>query len=187
MKVFVIDNYDSFTYNLVHLLKESGYLPEVKRNDQFELDEILEYDKILISPGPGIPDEAGKTKEVIKAFGNSKSILGICLGHQSIAEVYGGKLIQIDKVFHGVATATRIIDPTEALFKNVPDEIMVGRYHSWLVNPELPAGLIATALDKEKNIMALKHKELDMKGIQFHPESILTEHGKTMIDNWMTS
>lgn len=183
--IFVIDNYDSFTYNLVHLLEAIDCNVTVRRNDQFELDEISPFEKVLISPGPGIPDQAGKTKEVIKKFSDSKSILGVCLGHQAIAEVFGGSLKQLEQVYHGVSSKAFIVDKEEILFKNLSDKIEVGRYHSWTVDTKLPQELKITAVDEHNHVMALKHINLDVKGIQFHPESILTQQGKEIIKNWV--
>lgn len=185
MRFIVIDNYDSFTYNLVQLLNECGVESIVKRNDLFELDEISNYDKILLSPGPGIPNDAGLTKKVIERFGAEKSILGVCLGHQAIAEVYGAELINLDEVYHGVATEINLNDSKEKLFKGLPKQIEVGRYHSWCVHENLSDELVATAFDKNAQVMALRHKEFDVRGIQFHPESILTPQGKQIIENWI--
>lgn len=185
-KVFVIDNYDSFTYNLVHYLKEFEVEVKVCRNDEFEYNDLINYNKILLSPGPGIPDEAGKLKEVIKTYANSKSILGVCLGHQAIGEVFGGKIKNLTNVYHGISSKIRIVE-NDSLFNNLPNEIEVGRYHSWVIDKPLPKDLIATAFDSNKQIMAIKHREFDIKGVQFHPESILTPHGKQIINNWLKS
>lgn len=185
-KIFVVDNYDSFTYNLVHLLQELGYEYIVKRNDKFALEELIDYDYILLSPGPGLPDEAGLLKEVIKQYGPTKNILGICLGQQAIAEVYGGKLYNMPKPLHGVATDIVITDLEEDLFRSFPSDSQIGRYHSWAVEKEsLPDCLRVTAVDPKGVIMALKHKEYKLRGVQFHPESILTTNGKTLIQNWL--
>lgn len=183
MKVFLIDNYDSFTYNLVHIFKELGAELTVKRNDQFELEELNDYDKIVISPGPGIPDEAGLTKKVISAYAGKKPILGVCLGHQAIAEVFGGKLVNLDKVYHGVGT--KIIADNDYIFNKLPAELTVGRYHSWAVDNKVPNELEVTAVDENNIVMALKHKKYDIRGIQFHPESILTPKGKELLKNWL--
>ncbi len=185
MNVLVIDNYDSFTYNLVHLLQELGATVTVRRNDKTTLEEVAAFDKIMLSPGPGIPDEAGMLKEIIRTFGPSKSLFGVCLGHQAIGEVYGGKLFNSNEVWHGVATPIRVVCEQEPLFTNLPNQFNTGRYHSWLVEQELPECLVPTAVDETGNIMALRHKEYDVRGVQFHPESVLTEHGKEMIKNWL--
>lgn len=185
MKILVIDNYDSFVYNLVHYLREFGCEVDVVRNDKVKFNEIGNYDKILLSPGPGIPSEAGMLMQVIKKFAGKKSILGVCLGHQAIGEVFGGKLSNLKKVYHGVAENLIITDKGEYLFNNIPGKIKVGRYHSWIVENKLPDCLVVTAVDDEGKIMALKHKEYDIRGVQFHPESVLTEFGKEMIKNWI--
>ena len=188
-KILVIDNYDSFTYNLVHLIKEITSDPvDVVRNDKITLPEIEKYNKIVISPGPGIPDEAGITKSVIKEYAKTKSILGVCLGHQSIAEVFGGTLYNLPTVYHGVETSIVITKKDEILFKSVPENIMGGRYHSWIVAKEdLPVCFDITAEDEEGVIMAISHKKYDVKGVQFHPESVLTPEGKTIMTNWLSN
>ncbi len=184
--ILVIDNYDSFTYNLVHLLQELNEQYEVVRNDKFELDYVDNFDKILLSPGPGIPEEAGLLMEVIRKYAPTKSILGICLGQQAIAEVFGAKLYNMPKPLHGVATSITITDHSEPIFANFPDDSKIGRYHSWAVAPDsLTEHLKITALDPDGVIMALTHTEYDVKGVQFHPESILTDNGKTLIANWI--
>jgi len=184
--VLVIDNYDSSTYNLVHLLQELNTPYVVVRNDKFNLEEVEQYDKILLSPGPGIPEEAGLLMDVIRTYASSKSILGICLGQQAIAEVFGGTLYNMPKPLHGVATPINIIDKEEKLFENFPSNSMIGRYHSWAVEDKtLPNSLKVTAVDPSGVIMAISHKEYDVKGMQFHPESILTENGKILIGNWL--
>ena len=184
--VLVIDNYDSFTYNLVHLINELGFEAEVWRNDKFEIADVDKYDKILLSPGPGIPEEAGLLLEVIKKYAATKSILGICLGQQAIAEVFGGSLLNLGRPMHGIATPITILDKEELTFKDCPEVIEVGRYHSWVVNTEdLPECLIVTATDKDGQIMALRHQTLDVRGVQFHPESVLTPSGKQMMKNWL--
>ena len=184
--ILVIDNYDSFTFNLVHLLNEVGYDTTVWRNDKFDLRDVESFDKILLSPGPGIPSEAGLLLDVIRTYAATKSILGICLGMQAIAEVFGGRLYNLTKPVHGRATALTILDGEEDLFANCPQGFMVGRYHSWAVDPkDLPAEIKVTATDTNGVIMALSHASLDVKGVQFHPESILTEHGKQLIKNWI--
>ncbi|MCT1524833.1 anthranilate synthase component II [Sphingobacterium hotanense] len=184
--VLVIDNYDSFTYNLVHLLQELNTAYVVVRNDKFELADVEQYDKILLSPGPGIPEEAGLLMDVIRTYAPSKSILGICLGQQAIAEVFGGTLYNMPKPLHGVATSIHITDPEEKLFQNFPSDSKIGRYHSWAVEDKtLPESLKITAVDPSGVIMALSHKEYDVRGMQFHPESILTDNGKSLIENWL--
>ena len=184
-KILVIDNYDSFTYNLVHCLKDLGCEVDVRRNDKLELSEAEDYDKILLSPGPGIPEEAGLLKEIISTYAPTKSILGICLGQQAIAEVFGGSLDNLDKVYHGVATTIERIVDDEVLFKDLPKEMGVGRYHSWVVSRELPESLEVTSRDANGEIMSLRHREHDVRAVQFHPESILTPDGKTMLNNWI--
>jgi len=187
-KIVVIDNYDSFTYNLVHYLEDLNAIVTVYRNDEFELDELEKFDKLLLSPGPGKPDEAGLLKQVIQKFASSKSILGVCLGQQAIGEVFGGNLINLEKVFHGVATKVNITVTDEALFKTLPNEFEVGRYHSWVINPkDFPEVLQITSLDQNGQIMSLRHKIFDVKGVQFHPESVLTSHGKKILENWINS
>jgi anthranilate synthase component II len=187
MKIMVLDNYDSFTYNLVHILKElTGDPVDVYRNDEISLEDVSGYDKIVISPGPGIPDEAGITKKLIGHFAPSKSILGVCLGCQAIAETFGGSLINLDRVFHGVKTDISVTDNDENLFRNVPSGFAAGRYHSWVVNEQdLPSCLKVTAKDNEGMIMALSHVEYDVKGVQFHPESVMTDYGKKILQNWL--
>lgn len=184
-KILVIDNYDSFTYNLVHYLEDLGCEVTVKRNDQFELEEAEAFDKILLSPGPGIPDEAGLLKAVIRKYAPTKSILGVCLGQQAIGEVFGGRIINLNKVYHGVATKVKIIVDDEPLFKGLDKEIEVGRYHSWVVDPELPEALEATSFDESGQVMSLRHREYDVKGVQYHPESVLTPDGKKILENWI--
>jgi len=185
-KVFVIDNYDSFTYNLVHYLEELDCEVTVKRNDQFELDELEDYPLILLSPGPGIPDESGLLKAVIERYAPSKKILGICLGQQAIGEVFGASLINLDKVYHGIATPVKVIKE-DVLFKDLPDVFDIGRYHSWVVATPLPEALIATSVDEEGQLMSLRHKTYDVCAVQYHPESVLTPHGKKILDNWINS
>lgn len=186
-RILVIDNYDSFTFNLVHLLHQCGYEATVWRNDKFELKDVAPFDKILLSPGPGIPEEAGLLLDVIREYGPTKSILGICLGQQAIAEVYGGRLYNLAKPVHGTATPLIITDPDEAIFNGLPNSFPAGRYHSWAVSREgFPDTLRITAEDEEGVIMGLSHKTLDVKGLQFHPESVLTAHGKEMMANWLS-
>ena len=185
-KILVIDNYDSFTYNLVHLLQELDQEYTVVRNDKFELEFVEEFDKILLSPGPGIPQEAGLLMEVIKRYAKTKSILGICLGQQAIAEVFGGTLFNLPKPLHGVSSSIIITDKKEKLFQHFPEDSKIGRYHSWAVDPKtLPDSISVTAIDENGIIMALKHKEYDVRGMQFHPESVLTDNGKILIANWL--
>ncbi len=188
MKILVIDNYDSFVYNLVHYLEELNCEVTVLRNDTFNIEEVEDYDKILLSPGPGIPDEAGLLKEVIKKYAASKPILGVCLGQQAIGEVFGGTLENLSEVFHGVATKATIISETEPLFKGLEKEIEIGRYHSWVVSKNnFPEVLEITAVDENEQIMALRHRLYNVCGVQFHPESVLTPHGKQIIKNWVES
>ena len=185
MKIVIIDNYDSFTYNLSHLVKELGADVTVYRNDQFELDQLEAFDKIILSPGPGIPCEAGLLMDVIRTYAGKKPILGVCLGHQAIGEVFGGKLTNLSDVYHGVATeGTQFgIDP---IFDGLPKRIVMGRYHSWVVDKAgFPECLEITAESDERQIMALRHRTYDIHGIQFHPESVLTPEGRTIIKNWM--
>jgi anthranilate synthase component II len=187
-KIVVIDNYDSFTYNLVHYLEDLNCQVTVFRNDEFDIDELQQFDKILLSPGPGIPDEAGLLKEVIKTYASSKSILGVCLGQQAIGEVFGGTLTNLEKVYHGVATNVTITNPDDVLFKDLPSEFEVGRYHSWVVNNDnFPNELIITSIDGNGQIMSLKHNKFDVRGVQFHPESVLTPNGKKILENWVNS
>jgi anthranilate synthase component 2 len=185
LKIVVIDNYDSFTYNLVHYLEDLGATVTVFRNDEFEVKELEVFDKIVLSPGPGIPDEAGLLKEVIKTYAKTKSILGICLGMQAIGEVFGGTLTNLEKVYHGVASKITVIE-NDTIFNNLPNEIEVGRYHSWVIsNNNFPQNLIITSLDENKRIMSIKHSVYDLRGVQFHPESILTPEGKKILENWI--
>lgn len=188
-KVLVIDNYDSFTYNLVHILRELGLDKEleVHRNDKINVDYVNDFERILLSPGPGLPKDAGIMPEVIRKYSGSKSILGVCLGHQGIAESFGANLFNLPMVFHGVMTQTQLTNSEDVLFNGLPKSFNVCRYHSWAVTPAgLPKDLEVTAVDKDGNIMALKHKSLKVRGVQFHPESIMTEHGIKMIDNWIS-
>lgn len=185
MKIVIIDNYDSFTYNLSHLVKELGAEVTVYRNDQFDLSQLADFDKIILSPGPGIPSEAGLLLDVIKNYSGKKPILGVCLGEQAIGEAFGGKLINLSKVFHGVQTPVTQ-EHNDYIFDGLNTTFQVGRYHSWVVDADsLPSCLEITALSEEGQIMALKHKEFDIRGIQFHPESVLTPDGKKMICNWI--
>lgn len=186
MKILVIDNYDSFVYNLVHYLEELDCEVTVKRNDRFDLEEVTDYDKVLLSPGPGIPDEAGLLKPLIGLYAGKVPILGVCLGLQAIGEVFGGRLLNLSEVFHGVATiAHRQVDD-EPLFQGIEKEFEIGRYHSWVVSHEdFPAVLEITSLDENGQIMSLRHREFDIRAVQFHPESVLTPEGKKMIKNWV--
>ena len=185
MKIVIIDNYDSFTYNLSHLVKELGAEVDVVRNDQFSLDDIESYSKIILSPGPGIPSEAGLLLDVIRTYAGRKPILGVCLGHQAIGEVFGGKLENLSDVLHGVATPCHII-ADDPIFSGIERDITIGRYHSWVVSKDgFPECLEVTAVSDEGQIMALRHKTLNVRGIQFHPESVLTPDGKKMILNWL--
>ncbi|MEO6612865.1 MAG: aminodeoxychorismate/anthranilate synthase component II [Chitinophagaceae bacterium] len=192
MKILVFDNYDSFTYNLVHLVEKIMHTKvDVFRNDEITLENIKKYDKIILSPGPGIPDEAGLLLPLIKEYAATKSILGVCLGHQAIGQAFGGNLINLSSVYHGVATEIQVLSPGSGvrspLFNGLPDKIEVGRYHSWIVSEEnFPAELEITARDDNGYIMALQHKQFDVQGVQFHPESVLTPEGEKILRNWLT-
>ena len=187
MKILVLDNYDSFTYNLVQYITElTGESPSVFRNDKISLDAVDAYDCIILSPGPGLPCDAGIMPALIKRYAPTKRIFGVCLGQQAIGEAFGGTLYNLPKVYHGIATPIQIVDKNEAIFKHVPTEILVGRYHSWAVVREtLPAELKITAVDTEGVIMALSHVEYDVKGVQFHPESIMTDYGKQILRDFL--
>jgi len=186
MKILVLDNYDSFTYNLVHIIRALGYQMDIFRNDKITIEEVKKYDKILLSPGPGVPDEAGIMKQVVKEYGPSKSIIGICLGHQGIGEVYGAKLFNIPKVLHGVTSIVEVKDNDEYLFKGVSGKFQATHYHSWAVLPDtITSDLKVTATNDEGLVMALSHVKYDVKGVQFHPESIMTPEGPKMIENWL--
>ena len=185
-KILVIDNYDSFAYNLVHIVRELGYDMHVCRNDKTDLKMVAKYDKILLSPGPGIPIEAGIMMDIIKTYAPTKSIMGVCLGHQGISESFGAKLFNMPEVFHGVAHKVIVTQTSEPLFNKLPSHFMGCRYHSWTVIPEsVPRNMEVTAIDEKGNIMGLTHKKYDVRGLQFHPESVLTEHGKKIIENWL--
>lgn len=186
-RILIIDNYDSFTYNLVHLVNELGLGCEVWRNDQFAIEDVDAFDKIILSPGPGIPSEAGLLLDVIEKYAPTKSIFGVCLGQQAIAEAFGGSLYNLNQPMHGIATPIKVTDGEEELFAGLPESFKVGRYHSWVVSGnDLPDSLQVTAIDEADNsIMALKHKQYDVRGVQFHPESILTDFGKEMMQNWL--
>jgi anthranilate synthase component 2 len=188
MKVLIFDNYDSFTYNLAQVVKEAGYSEvEVHRNDKITLDGVARFDKIILSPGPGVPADAGLLLPLIRRYAPEKSILGVCLGHQAIAEAFGGRLLNLEDVYHGVATPVRIVAP-DYIFNGLPGAIEAGRYHSWIVDPEaFPAGaLTVTATDDRGNIMALRHKSYDVHGLQFHPESVLTPMGREIVKNFLS-
>jgi len=189
MKILVFDNYDSFTYNLVHLVEKILHQRvEVHRNDQIPLEKVKEYDKIILSPGPGIPIEAGLLLPLIKEYASSKSILGVCLGHQAIGEAFGGKLVNLSTVYHGVATNCKLLNPNLKLFKRLPSDIEVGRYHSWVLSDEnFPKELEITARDDNNYIMGLQHKQYDIMGVQFHPESVLTPKGEVIMRNWLSN
>lgn len=185
MKILVIDNYDSFVYNIVHYLENLDVKQvHVVKNDKFELDLINSYDKIVLSPGPGIPKDAGLMPQVIREFGATKPILGVCLGHQAIAESFGGALHNLKSPLHGIASQVEVMQE-DYLFKNIPKQFNIGHYHSWVVKPSLPVGLEVLAKDGYGNIMALKHSSFDLRGVQFHPESVLTEHGHQLLKNWI--
>jgi anthranilate synthase component 2 len=184
-KVLVIDNYDSFTYNLVHYLEDLNCEVTVKRNDKLTLDEVEAFDKIVLSPGPGIPDEAGLLKQIISKYAPTKSILGVCLGQQAIGEVFGGTLENLETVYHGVSTEITVTAEDETLFNGLNKTFEVGRYHSWVVNTNLPHCLEATSFDSNGQIMSLRHKTYDVKGVQYHPESVLTPNGKQILANWI--
>jgi len=186
MKLLILDNYDSFTYNLVHYLEDLGCSVTVKRNDQLTLEEVAAYEKIVLSPGPGIPDEAGLLKQIIATYAPTKSIFGVCLGQQAIGEVFGGSLINLDQVYHGIATTIKVTKE-DILFADLPEEFMVGRYHSWVVDPALPEVLEVTSVDENGQVMSLRHKVYDVSAVQFHPESVLTPNGKKILENWLNS
>ena len=188
MKILVFDNYDSFTYNLVHAVKKLGYDDvEVHRNDKIALEDIARFDKIILSPGPGIPSESGILLDVIRTYAPSKSILGVCLGEQAIAEAFGGTLINLSDVHHGISSMVDVLEK-DVLFDGLPKRLEVGRYHSWTAEKTtLPECLTITAVDEEGMIMALAHKEYDVRGVQFHPESVLTPDGEQMLKNWLSS
>ena len=185
VSVLVIDNYDSFVYNLVHYLEELDCKVTVRRNNELTLEEVEDYDKILLSPGPGIPDEAGLLKQIISTYASKKSIFGVCLGQQAIGEVFGGKIINLQEVFHGVASKIKLSVSDEPLFSDMEPEMEVGRYHSWVVDTALPDCLEATSFDENGQIMSLRHRTFDVRGVQFHPESVLTPNGKKIIENWI--
>ena len=185
--ILIIDNYDSFTYNLIHVIRKiSNCKVDVYRNDQIELDEIEKYDRIVLSPGPGLPEEAGNLLEIIKSYAGRIPIFGVCLGHQAIGVVFGGKLQNMNRVIHGMATTINVTDTESSLFEELPKKFEAGRYHSWLVQKEdLPSCFKITSLDDEGNIMSMKHKDYDLEGVQFHPESVLTPLGEKIVENWI--
>ncbi|MFT6866760.1 MAG: anthranilate synthase component 2 [Cyclobacteriaceae bacterium] len=188
-KVLVIDNYDSFTYNLVHILRELGMSDsmEVHRNDKISVEYADQFEHILLSPGPGLPKDAGIMPELIKRYASTKNMLGVCLGHQGISENFGGSLFNLSQVFHGIATKAILTKEHDNLFAGLPEEFMVCRYHSWAVVPKsIPTELLVTAVDEVGNVMAVKHRTYNVRGVQFHPESIMTEHGIQMINNWLS-
>ncbi|MBN1251412.1 MAG: aminodeoxychorismate/anthranilate synthase component II [Bacteroidales bacterium] len=189
MKILVIDNYDSFTYNLVHYVESiTNVYVDVFRNDEIDIENIDNYEKIILSPGPGLPDDAGVLKNLIEKYYKTKSIFGVCLGMQAIAEVFGAKLNNLKTVFHGVASNVQHLDNDQIIYKNIPLNFEAGRYHSWIVNKNsLPKCLSVSAYDADNTIMSLFHNEFDVRGVQFHPESILTPFGKVMIENWVNS
>jgi anthranilate synthase component 2 len=186
-KILVIDNYDSFTYNLVHYIGNlTDDTIDVFRNDEISLDAVDKYDKILLSPGPGVPSEAGIILELIRRYSPKKSILGVCLGHQAIGEAFGGKLTNLDKVYHGISTPIEVLTPNDPLYKEIPSKFDAGRYHSWVVSDEkFPSELVITAKDENGMIMGLSHSKYNVRGVQYHPESVLTQHGYQIIENWL--
>ncbi|MCQ2266887.1 MAG: aminodeoxychorismate/anthranilate synthase component II [Bacteroidaceae bacterium] len=185
MKIVIIDNYDSFTYNLSHLVKELGAEVTVLRNDKFKMEQLKEFDKIILSPGPGVPSEAGLLLDVIRSYAGRKPILGVCLGYQAIGEFFGSQLVNLSRVYHGVATPShRTAD--DYIFEGLPDCIEIGRYHSWVVDADgLPSCLEVTSVSDEGYIMSLRHREYDIRGIQYHPESVLTKDGRVILQNWL--
>lgn len=185
MKLLILDNYDSFTYNIVHAVRSLGVNPDVARNDRIDIAAIADYDKIIISPGPGIPSEAGILPEMLAEYADKKSILGICLGHQAIGECFGASLRNLDNVYHGISSTIRITD-RDCLFDGLPETIDVGRYHSWVIDRHgLPDDLAVTAVSDDGEIMAVRHRRYDVRGVQFHPESILTPCGQKILGNWL--
>ena len=189
MEILILDNYDSFTYNLVHMVEKiTGKFPAVFRNDEISIQDVGNYDIIMLSPGPGIPDEAGILKEVIKTYAGKKPIFGVCLGLQAITEVFGGKIINLDDVFHGVATEMKITDSSAVIFKNIPETFMAARYHSWsATDEEFPKELKVTARDEEGGIQAIEHTIYPISAVQFHPESILTDVGEQLVTNFINA
>lgn len=187
MKILILDNYDSFTYNLVHMVETiTGNYPSVYRNDEISIEEVGDFDLIMLSPGPGIPDEAGILKEVIKTYAGKKPIFGVCLGLQAITEIFGGQLFNLNDVFHGVATEMEVLDPSAVIFKGIPAKFDAARYHSWIASKEnFPEELTITAIDEDGEIQAIQHKEYMISAVQFHPESILTEVGEQLVKNFI--
>ena len=186
-KVLVVDNYDSFTYNLVHILRELGLSDSMRivRNDKFEMNEVEEFDHILLSPGPGVPKDAGLMPELLTRYASTKNILGVCLGHQAIGEAFGSELFNLPKVYHGMVTPIKVVEK-DRLFQGLPESFNVCRYHSWVIDKEsLAPDLTITSIAENGNIMSVKHKEFNVRGVQFHPESIMTEHGKQLMKNWI--
>ena len=187
MKLLILDNYDSFTYNIVHAVRELGVEPTVRRNDRITLDEVDAFDKIIISPGPGVPSEAGILTQLLERYAESKPILGVCLGHQAIGERFGARLRNLPQVYHGIRSTITVTVP-DYIFAGLPEHLEVGRYHSWVVDSKgLPDCLEVTAVSPDGEIMAMRHRTLDVRGVQFHPESILTPQGLTIIKNWITN
>lgn len=185
MKLLILDNYDSFTYNIAHAMRELGVCPDVVRNDRISLEAVDDYDKIIVSPGPGVPSEAGILPLMLKTYVSTKSILGVCLGHQAIAECFGASLINLEEVYHGVRSEINVVG-SDYIFEGLPDRFPVGRYHSWVVDPKtLPSDLTVTAISDDGAVMALRHRAFDVHGVQFHPESILTPDGMLMLRNWL--
>ena len=187
MKILVLDNYDSFTYNLVQMVEQAARSRvDVLRNDEIALENIEQYDKIILSPGPGLPRDAGILMKAVREYAGRKSILGVCLGHQAIAEAFGGKLINLNNVYHGIGISTTIIEDNVKIFSGLPSEIITGRYHSWAVDShDFPEELQITAVDKQGIIMALQHRKYDVHAVQFHPESVLTPYGKKILENFL--
>lgn len=186
MKIIIIDNYDSFTYNIEHALRQLGERPYVVRNDKLSVADADGYDAIIVSPGPGIPSEAGIMPDILRAYAGKKPILGICLGLQAIGELYGASLVNLPEVYHGIQSEITV-DTDELLFTGLPQRVKVGRYHSWAIDPAHPGeGLIVTARSDDGNIMAIRHASHDVRGMQFHPESVLTPQGLTMLGNWLS-
>jgi anthranilate synthase component 2 len=189
MRILIIDNYDSFTYNLVHLVEKiTENQVDVVFNDQFQVEDLLTYDRLILSPGPGLPDDAGKLKEAISFCMDKRPILGVCLGHQAIGEVFGARLKNLETVCHGISSNLELTETIDPLYKNIPATILAGRYHSWVIDPEtLPECLDITSLDDNGNIMSIRHKWLNITGVQYHPESILTPFGEKIVSNWIYS
>lgn len=186
MKILVIDNYDSFTYNLVHIIRELGYDMRIVLNDQIDLDQVEEYDHILLSPGPGLPKDAGLMPQLLQKYTSSKNILGVCLGHQAIGEAFGSRLFNLEKVYHGIVTPIQVLEEDQ-LFDGLPKAFQVCRYHSWVIDKEsISSDLLITSVAENGNIMSIKHKSFNVRGVQFHPESIMTEHGMQLIKNWLS-